>query len=250
MLEAALRDAQETVAFASALPLPDFERDPLLLSLRDPELYALDTGRLVSSDGVDVDPSDWEDAFEEVQVAHSTALQARGRDGRHHLLGPSARICLSGEALHPLAVEALATAGGADLLRRNVFASIRARAVELVHATAEALAIVERWTPPSAPREPFEPRAGHAAWSTEAPRGLLFHHYELDGAGHVLRARIVPPTSQNQASIEDDLRGFLPAVLALPDAEATAKLEALIRCYDPCISCATHFLRLDVTRLP
>jgi coenzyme F420-reducing hydrogenase alpha subunit len=76
----------------------------------------------------------------------------------------------------------------------------------------------------------------------------LFHRYDVDPGGLVTAARIVPPTSQNQASIEDDLRGYLPEVLRLPDQEATARLEALIRCYDPCISCATHFLTLDVTR--
>lgn len=250
MLEHALSDAQETVRWVSGFNLPPFEREPLLLALRDTELYSLDTGRMVSGDGVDIDPGDWESAFTEEQVAHSTALQARGRDGRHHLLGPTARIVLSGEGLHPLAAASLAEAGGPDLLRRNIFASISARAVEMVHSAAEALRIIETWQPPDQPRVPWQPRAGHASWSTEAPRGLLFHHYEVDEAGHMVRARIVPPTSQNQVSIEDDLRGYLPHVLSLPEPEITQRLEALIRCYDPCISCATHFLTLDIQREP
>lgn len=249
-LEQALADSRETVRWTSGFALPAWEREPLLLSLSDPERYALDTGRLVTSEGLDLDPSDWESAFVEEQVAHSTALQSRGRDGRHHLLGPTARLTLSRSALHPLAAEALAAAGGPDLLRRNLFASITARGVEMVHAAAEALAIIEAYVAPDAPAVPWEPRAGKAAWSTEAPRGLLFHAYDLDDAGLVTRARIVPPTAQNQASIEDDLRGFVVSVLHLPEAEATARLEAMIRCYDPCISCATHFLRLEVERLP
>ena len=157
---------------------------------------------------------------------------------------------LSGDALHPLAREALAAAGGVDILRRNMFAAITARGVEMVHAVAESMAIIESYTPPDAPVVPWEPRAGKAAWSTEAPRGLLFHAYDVDEAGRVTKARIVPPTAQNQASMEDDLRGFVGSVLHLPEVEATARLEALIRCYDPCISCATHFLRVEVERRP
>jgi coenzyme F420-reducing hydrogenase alpha subunit len=129
-----------------------------------------------------------------------------------------------------------------------MFAAILARSVEMVHAAAEAIAIVEAYEPPAEPFTSWEPRPGVAAWSTEAPRGVLFHRYETDADGHVTRARIVPPTAQNQAYIEDDLRAFVPSVIDLSESEATARLEALIRCYDPCISCATHFLDLEIER--
>jgi coenzyme F420-reducing hydrogenase alpha subunit len=118
----------------------------------------------------------------------------------------------------------------------------------MVQACAASLEILDAYHRPDAPAVAWTPVAGRAAWSTEAPRGLLFHRYDVDERGHVMAARIVPPTSQNQAAIEDDLRAFLPDVLRLPDAEATARLEALIRCYDPCISCATHFLDVSVRR--
>jgi len=248
VLEQALADAQETVRWTADFELPEFEREPRMLSLRDPELYALDTGRLVTSDGLDIEPSRWDEAFVEHHVERSTALQSSDLDGRHHLLGPSARIVLSGEGLHPLAREALEAAGGAERLRRNMFAAIVARSVEMVHAAAEALAIVEAYEPPAAPFTPWEPRPGVAAWSTEAPRGVLFHRYEVGEDGRVASARIVPPTAQNQAFIEEDLRAFAPGVIDLPVPEATARLEALIRCYDPCISCATHFLDLEIER--
>ena len=249
MLEQTLKDAQDTVRWTAGFELPDFERDPLMLSMYDPELYALDTGRLVTSEGIDIDPGDWESAFEERHVEHTTALQARGKDGRHHLLGPTSRIVLSGEALHPLAKDALAESGGVEILRRNMFASITARGIEMVHATAEAISIIESYQPPIEPRAAWQPRPGKASWSTEAPRGLLFHAYEVDESGHIAKAKIVPPTSQNQLSMEDDLRGYVANVLDLPETEATAKLEALIRCYDPCISCATHFLKLEIERV-
>jgi coenzyme F420-reducing hydrogenase alpha subunit len=248
VLEQALADAQETVRWTAAFELPDFERDPLMLSLVDRELYALDTGRLVASEGVDLDPGDWDAAFSEHHVEHSTALQASGVDGRHHLVGPSARVVLAGGALHPLAAEALEAVGGHELIRRNMFAAITARGIEMIHAVAEAIAIIEAWQPPADAWQAWVPRAGSASWSTEAPRGVLFHRYEVDEDGRVTKARIVPPTSQNQLAMEDDLRGYVAAVLDLPETEAAARLEALIRCYDPCISCATHFLRLEIVR--
>ena len=248
-LESALEDSKETVRWTSSLKLPDFERDPLMLSLYDAELYALDTGRLVTTEGIDVDPGDWDEAFSEQHVEHSTALQATSIDGKRHLLGPSSRVVLSGQGLHPLAKEALESSGGQEIIRRNMFAAINARGIEMIHAAAEAIAIIEAYEPPTDPFVSWEPRAGKASWATEAPRGVLFHRYDVDDAGRVVKARIVPPTAQNQAFMEDDMRGYAGSVLDLPEPEAAAKLEALIRCYDPCISCATHFLRLEVERI-
>jgi sulfhydrogenase subunit alpha len=247
-LERALEEAQETVRWSSTLRLPDYERDPLMLSLYDPERYALDTGRLLTSEGIDVDPSEWDSAFTEQHVAHSTALQATSLDGKHHLLGPSSRVVISGQGLHPLAKTALEEAGGVHAVRRNMFASIIARGVEMVHAAAEAIAIIEAYEPPTDPAVAWEPRPGSAAWATEAPRGVLFHRYDVGQDGRVAGARIVPPTAQNQAFMEDDMRGYVGSVLDLPEPEAASRLEALIRCYDPCISCATHFLTLEVDR--
>jgi len=247
-LEQALKDAQETVRWTSTFELPDFERDPLMLSMYDPELYALDTGRLVTSEGIDIDPGDWESAFVEEHVEHTTALQSKGIDGQHHLLGPSARIVLAGEGLHPLAKESLAAAGGAEIVRRNMFSAITARGVEMVHSIAEAISIIESYEPADEPRVEWESKPGKASWSSEAPRGLLFHSYQVDETGHIASAKIVPPTSQNQLFMEDDMRGYVGSVLDLPEPEAAAKLEALIRCYDPCTSCATHFLNLETER--
>lgn len=248
-LEVALRESQEVVDWASGLAFPEFEREPALLALHEPDGYAIDGGRIVSSDGIDIDADAWESVFVEEQVPWSTALHAHTPDGRRYLLGPTARIVLNGDQLHPLAADALRRAGGPGPIRTGMFRSILARAVEMVHACAASLEIIDAYRRPDAPAAAWRPVAGRAAWSTEAPRGLLFHRYDVDEQGLVTAARIVPPTSQNQAAIEDDLRSYLPLVLPLPDAVATARLEALIRCYDPCISCATHFLELDVRRL-
>ncbi|HEX5590196.1 MAG TPA: nickel-dependent hydrogenase large subunit [Candidatus Limnocylindrales bacterium] len=245
-LAEALRLSIATVDIVTGLAAPAFEREPRLVSLRHPTEYPLNDGRIVSTDGVDLRPSDWDEAFHEVQVPWSNALQSRAGDGLPYLLGPSARVVLAGEQLHPLAQAALARTGALESIRRNPYRSIVARAVELVHVSAEALDIVDGYVKPDAPMVPWTARPGVAAWATEAPRGLLFHRYVVGDDGKVAAATIVPPTSQNQAAIEADLATFAPAVLDLPMGEATHRLEQLIRSYDPCISCATHFLDLSV----
>jgi len=246
----ALELALRTVDLAAGLDTPEFERDGRLVALRHPTEYPMNEGRIVSTDGLDIAPTDWRSAFSEEQVAWSHALQARDRDGRAYLLGPMARVTLAGDRLHPIAAEALGRTGLAREIAVNPYRSIVARAIELVDATAEALDIIEAYTPPDAPATPWRPGPARAAWATEAPRGLIFHAYELDEQGLVSHAQIVPPTSQNQAAIEADLAAFAPRVLDLPHDEATLRIEQLIRSYDPCISCATHFLDLSVETVP
>ena len=246
-LEVAIAQAQETVALVAGLETPPSDREPRLVSLVHRSEFPMNDGRITSSDGIDLAPSEWRDAFHEEQVPWSHALQAHAADGVPYLLGPTARVSLAADQLHPIARAALdATGISPEDLRRNVFRSIVARAVELLHALAEARDIVADYRPPLVPLAAWEPRAGIAAWATEAPRGLLFHRYRVDAAGTIHEAQIVPPTSQNQAAIEHDLALFAPEVLDLPHDEATRRLEQLIRSYDPCISCATHFLQLRI----
>jgi coenzyme F420-reducing hydrogenase alpha subunit len=243
-LDEALDLAQQTVRLVTTFETPTFEARRLLVSLKHPTEYPMNDGRIVSTDGLDLAQADWQQAFREEQVEGTSALHARTHAGEAYLLGPSARIALAGDQLHPLARQALDASGQEAELATNVFRSILARAVELVHATAEARDILDRYQPPSQPAVAWAPQAGVAAWATEAPRGLLFHRYDVDAHGIVRGAQIVPPTSQNQAAIEADLARFAPSVLALPHDEATRRFEQLIRSYDPCISCAAHFLDL------
>ena len=247
-LHEALRLARATVDVALDLDPPAFVREPRLVALHHPTDYPLNEGRIVSSDGLNLPVQAWGEAFHEVQVPWSNALQARGSDELPYLLGPAARIVLDHDQLHPLAREALESSGALESIRLNPYRSIVARAIELVHVTAEAVEIVDAYVPPAEPAVPWSPRPGTAAWATEAPRGLLFHRYEVGDDGKVAAAAIIPPTSQNQAAIEADLATFAPRVLDLPMDAATHALEQLIRSYDPCISCATHFLDLTVER--
>jgi coenzyme F420-reducing hydrogenase alpha subunit len=101
---------------------------------------------------------------------------------------------------------------------------------------------------PDTPSVPITPRAGIGHGATEAPRGICYHVYEIDGDGSILTARIVPPTSQNQLSIEEDLGEVATLNMTLPDDALRDRCEQTIRNYDPCISCSTHFLKLSVHR--
>jgi coenzyme F420-reducing hydrogenase alpha subunit len=249
-LHEALGLARATVDVALGLVPPDFEREPRLVALHDPLEYPMNRGHIVSSDGLHLAAQSWDEAFHEIQVPWSNALQARGSDGLPYLLGPAARLVLDHDQLHPLAREALDRSGALDSIRRNPYRSIVARAIELVHAAAVAIDIVEAYQPPDRPAVAWHARPGTAAWATEAPRGLLFHRYRVGEDGRIAAATIIPPTSQNQAAIEADVAAFAPRVLGLPMDAATHALEQLIRAYDPCISCATHFLDLSIDATP
>ena len=122
------------------------------------------------------------------------------------------------------------------------------RCLETVHAVEEALRIIDAYEEPARPDVPFVVQAGEGHGATEAPRGMLYHRYRLDDKGYILDAQIAPPTAQSQMSIEDDLRVVLEASLDLPDDQLQWRLEQTVRNYDPCISCATHFLKVEIDR--
>ncbi len=244
-LEAALEDALATVTMASGFEFPEFEQDHEYVALRTGHDYPIESGSFVTSGGHAFGVGSFGDWVAEEHVPHSTALHARLRDSGPYVVGPLARYSLNHDRLPPTAREAADTAGLGPTCR-NPFRSIVVRAVEIVVACEEALRIIDRWSDGGVPSVPVPPRPGVGHGATEAPRGTLYQRYELAADGTVLGAQIVPPTSQNQASIESDLRGFVQARLHLDTEELTRQCEQAIRNYDPCISCATHFLDLTV----
>ena len=246
------RDAAvETVRWVAGFPFPDLERDYELVALRSErdDEYPMGEGRVVSTRGLDVGEDELEEHLIEEPVPHSNALHARLRDGGSYLVGPLARFALNADRLAPAARE-LATEVGCRPGERNPFRMIVVRSLEVLHAFEEAIRLVEAYRPPDPPAVAVEPHASAGAGCTEAPRGMLYHRYELEADGTIRSARIVPPTSQNQRSIEEDLLALVPGQLDRGDAELTHRCEQAIRNHDPCISCATHFLRLDVRRRP
>ena len=246
-LDAARDAALETVHWTSGFEFPERTVEAELVALREPGAYAVEGGRIASSGGLDVAASEYDEHFEELHVERSNALQSQRAGGGVYLCGPLARYTLNGPLLTPLAREAARGAGLGEECR-DPFRSIVVRSVELVHAADEALQIVEGYEEPDAPFVEVEPVAGTGYGVSEAPRGLLYHRYRIDGDGTILDAKIVPPTSQNQLAIEDDLRDVVARNTHLEDDRLRDLCEQTIRNYDPCISCATHFLALDVER--
>src|SRR5215472_751686 len=246
-LEEAREDALATVRWAAGLDFPELEVEAELVALRAAGEYPIDRGRVVSTGGLDVEAAGFGERLAEAQVAHSTALVST-LDGRTYVVGPLARYSLNSDRLLP-EVRAAAREAGLGPTCRNPFRSIVVRSLEILQACTEALAIVRDYRPPEPSFVAVEPRAGEGAACTEAPRGVLYHRYRLDEAGTILAATIVPPTSQNQLAIEADLRRLVQRGLDLPDAELAHLCERGVRNHDPCISCAAHFLRLDMVAL-
>ena len=240
--------ALETVRWTAKLDFPDVHRDYELVSLRHESEYPLNQGRIISNRGLDIAARDYDEHFQEIHVPHSTALQSRRRDtGGAYLVGPLARYSLNFDRLTPSAREA-AQGAGLKPTCTNPYQSIIVRAVEVLYACEEALRIIAAYEEPARSSVPIEPRAGTGYAATEAPRGLLYHGYRLDRDGTILTAQIIPPTSQNQPTIEEDLTTFINNWLDLPDEALRHRCEQTVRNYDPCISCATHFLDLRVDR--
>lgn len=247
-LERALEQALKVVRFVAGFDFPDRARDYVFVSLRHPGEYPFNEGRIVSSRGLDIPAREFEVNFEEFHVQRSTALHARMRHGDEpYLVGPLARYALNFERLSPLAQEAAREAGIGSICA-NPYRSIIVRAVETVYALDEALRIVARYEEPEAPHIAIEPRAGVGFAATEAPRGMLYHRYRLEADGSIAEAVITPPTSQNQGMIEEDLKSLVGAFLHLPEDDLRHRCEQTVRNHDPCISCSTHFLRLDIDR--
>jgi sulfhydrogenase subunit alpha len=247
LLRDAFDFARDAVRFVAALPIPPLELEYEFVALSEPDAYAVEDGRLVSSSGLDIGPDEYPQHFVEQHVEHSTALHAHLRDGGSYLVGPLARYALNQDRLSPLAREAAREAGLGEVCR-NPYRSIVVRAVEVLWAVEEALRLIDGYQPPDPPAVEVEPRAGAACGWSEAPRGMLWHRYEIDGDGLIRDARIVPPTSQNQQRVEEDLHAAVERFADLPDDELQIRCEQTIRNYDPCISCSTHFLKLRVER--
>ena len=246
-LEEARELALETVRWTSTLDFPELDEEYEFVALSHPDDYPLERGRVISSRGLDIGAGQYEEHFVEEHVPHSTALHSRLRERGSYLVGPMARYALNGERLSPLAREAAKEAGLSSVCR-NPFMSIVVRSVEILYALDEALRIIDGYEEPDRPAVEVEPRAGAGYGWTEAPRGMLWHRYTIDAQGTILDAKIVPPTSQNQRTIEEDLHALVRRNLELDDEQLRLRCEQAIRNYDPCISCATHFLKLDVDR--
>ncbi len=215
------------------------------MSLKHPDEYAITEGRVVSNKGIDITLDQFLDVFEEEHVSHSTSLQGRIKARGDYLTGPLARFCNNYDQLPEIARKAASDVGLSPNCL-NPFKSIVIRAVETVFACYEALRIIKEYQEPAQSYIECTPRDGVGHGCTEAPRGILYHRYQIGADGLIKTARIIPPTSQNQKSIELDLKEFVQKNLHLSHEKLTWQCEQVVRNYDPCISCSCHFLRLKI----
>jgi len=237
-----------TLWLARTVTFPELLRDYEFVALCPADEYPMNLGPIQSNKGLHVEQEEFGQAIEERQVPYSTALHAVLRGRGPYLVGPLARLNLNAAKLHPRAAELLPTicdAVGARLPWRNTYLGLLARALEVVHALALAADLLQHYTPPPRSRIPVAARAGAGGHGTEAPRGLCWHHYRTLADGTIADARIVPPTSQNQTTIEEDLRILAARIADLPDDQFALRCEHLVRNYDPCISCSTHCIRVE-----
>jgi sulfhydrogenase subunit alpha len=240
--------ARETLAWLAGLPFPEFERDYELVAMRGAGEYPISEGRrIISSKGLDIDVGDYERHFREEHISYSTALHSTVIGRGAYLCGPLARFNLNFDLLSETAREA-AAAIGLTAPCQNPFKGILIRTLEMFYAFEEAARLIEGYVPPAAPFLEAAPRAATGTGCTEAPRGLLYHRYAVDAGGLIRDAKIVPPTSQNQKVIEEDLFAMAPVLAELSHEAATWRAEQAVRNYDPCISCSTHFLKLKIER--
>lgn len=240
-------ETQTLVRWVGELTFPEFERDYEFVALRHENEYPFNEGRLVSNNGLDIAICQYDQHFIEEHVAHSNALHSALKGGGAYFVGPLARYSLNFDKLSPLAQDA-ARSAGLSATCNNPFKSIIVRSIETLYAFDEAIRIIDAYEKPEQATVNVEARAAIGYGCTEAPRGICYHRYKIDEQGLVADAKIVPPTSQNQKTIENDLRHFVPQHINLDQEQLTWRCEQAVRNYDPCISCATHFLCLKIER--
>jgi coenzyme F420-reducing hydrogenase alpha subunit len=235
------------IGFLSKLEYPEFERDYEFVSLKHEDEYPLNEGRIISNKGLNIEVKDFEEHIIEEQVEYSNALHARIKERGSYFVGPMARYNLNYDKLYPL-VKSISNEIGIGSYCNNPFKSILVRSLEILYAIEEANSLIKKYKVPDKPYIDVYPSNATGYGCTEAPRGILYHRYLIDENGIIKEAKIIPPTSQNQKVIEEDLYYFTQKHVSLPDEELIWKCEQSIRNYDPCISCATHFLKAKIER--
>ncbi len=248
-LEEARPDLDATVGLFEQLRIPDVHRDTEYVSLKCAGEYAFYDGDIVSTrDAVPTPVAEYRRRVIEDVVAHSSAKHCRSPHSPSYAVGALARFNNNHAQLHPQAKRA-AERLGLKAICDNPYMNNAAQLVEVVHCVEEAITLCDRLLARGIEVEPLVPpqRFGRGAGAAEVPRGVLFHEYALDEKGHVADANLIIPTGQNLANIENDMRDVTANLIAKKANrdEITQQLEMLVRAYDPCISCSTHFLEID-----
>lgn len=245
-LRSAYEESLEGIKWASNLSFNDNLMDSEFVSLVHSEEYPLNYGTVASNKGLNVSQDEILEIIQEHQVQHSTALHSgikRDNSIAPYIVGPISRLNLNHDRL-PSEIKDVLKESGIELPLKNTHMSIVARSVELSYAFYEAIRLIEKYEDIEKPVVDFKPKEGEATWITEAPRGMLIHHYKIDSSGNVKSCRLIPPTSQNMAHIEKDIANFVIQNINKSSEYLKREVEKIIRSYDPCISCSVHIVKV------
>ncbi|GIU72040.1 MAG: Ni/Fe hydrogenase subunit alpha [Candidatus Nitrosocaldaceae archaeon] len=245
-LEKGREEILKSIEWLSRLEFPDFEREYEFVALRHEDEYPFNEGRITSNKGLDIKVEEFEDNIIEEHVKYSNALHARLKERGAYFVGSMARYNLNFDRL-PSSIKSIGRELDLEYCN-NPFKSILVRSLEILYAFTEAIRISKDYKMIEQCFIDVKPRDGVGYGCTEAPRGILYHRYNIDDKGIIKDAKIIPPTSQNQKIIEEDLYHYVSKYIDLPDDKLIWRCEQAIRNYDPCISCATHFLKAKIER--
>jgi len=241
------------VVLSVAENLPNFERPTEYVSLRqtDPPTYTFYHGNITSTDlkGADDMPvSKWESVANEYVVAQSTAKWTKWHRGSY-FAGALARFNNNADLISPLGRQ-VADMFGLKKGCCNPYMNSIAQLAECAHVVEASLELIDTLLTRGTTFEPVKvhPRAGRGYAAVEAPRGILFHAYEFDKNGECTWGNCCIPTNQNHANIQADFEKLVPEFMHEGEDALRQKMEMLVRAYDPCISCSTHYLDIQFTR--
>ncbi len=231
---------------------PDFTRETEYIGLTNDNEYALYDGNIKSTDTGKTGVENYLDITNEFIVPHSTAkFTKHARDS--YMVGALARFNLNYDQLLPKAKEAAEMLGLVPI-NTNPYMNNVAQLVEAVHSAENSIKLVDELLETGLKNEIVKDesssvklKSGRGIGAVEAPRGILFHDYEYDDSGTCLRANCIIPTNQNHNNIQKDMEKLVPEIMHLPQEKIELALEVLVRAYDPCISCSTHYLKVKFT---
>lgn len=235
-----LKQAIELGEFFAELNYPGFSRDTEYVALSDDKEYAIYDGSVKSTKGLNISPDKFENNIEEIQLPYEAVKRVKKND-KEIMVGALARLNLNSEKLNPKASKILKKAG-IMLPSFNSFFNILAQMIEIIDCIEEARKLLKKVLDSNLDNiaVDYKVKEGYGVGAIEAPRGTLYHAYDINKKGRISELNIITPTAQLISNMEKDLEEYLPRVLNLTEKERTRKIKMMIRAYDPCITCTVH----------
>ncbi len=248
LIEEGLPDVIETVKTVKAIAdgIPNFVRETEYISLRNENEYALYDGDIYSSDTGVTDDHNYLEMTNEFVVPHSTSKHAK-HNRTSYMVGALARWNNNYDLLTEISRNAAEELGLTPKCY-NPYMNNVAQVVECAHCIEDSIKIIDELLADGLKDEKpnqTPTKYGQGVGATEVPRGILYHEYEYDRQGNIIKANCIIPTGQNLANIDDDMKKLVPEIINKPKKDIVKHLEMLVRAYDPCISCSVHMLNVE-----